>query len=46
MNRMGTTVFIATHDVALIRELDARVLRIENGHVYKGLHPDKTGNRL
>ncbi|WP_409434115.1 cell division ATP-binding protein FtsE [Litorimonas sp. RW-G-Af-16] len=46
MNRMGTTVFIATHDVALIRELSARVLRIEDGHIYKGLHPDKPGNEL
>jgi len=46
MNRMGTTVLIATHDVALIRELHAQVLRIENGHIYKGLHPDKPGNQL
>lgn len=40
MNRMGTTVLIATHDIELIQELDARVLRIEDGRVYKGLHPD------
>lgn len=38
MNRMGTTVMIATHDVDLIQELDARVLRIEDGRVYKGLN--------
>ena len=36
MNRMGTTVLIATHDTHLIDELDARVLRIENGRVFKG----------
>ncbi len=46
MNRMGTTVLIATHDVTTIRELDARVLRIENSHVFKGLDPDKPGNTL
>ncbi len=38
MNRMGTTVMIATHDVDLIKEIDARVLRIENGRVFKGLN--------
>jgi len=36
MNRMGTTVLIATHDTHLIDELDARVLRIEDGYVFKG----------
>jgi len=36
MNRMGTTVLIATHDTHLIDELDARILRIENGRIYKG----------
>jgi len=36
MNRMGTTVLIATHDTHLIDELDARVLRIESGRVLKG----------
>lgn len=40
MNRMGTTVMIATHDIHLIDEIDARVLRIEDGKVYSGLHPD------
>jgi ABC-type ATPase involved in cell division len=29
---------IATHDIDLIQELDARVLRIEEGRVYKGLN--------
>ena len=38
MNRMGTTIMIATHDVALITEFDARVLRIEDGRVFKGLN--------
>ena len=36
MNRMGTTVLIATHDTHLIDELDARVLRIENRRVFTG----------
>ena len=36
MNRMGTTVLIATHDTHLIDELDARILRIEKGRIYKG----------
>ena len=36
MNRMGTTVLIATHDTHLIDELDARVLRIEDGRVFTG----------
>ena len=36
MNRMGATVLIATHDTHLIDEIDARVLRIEDGHVFKG----------
>jgi cell division transport system ATP-binding protein len=38
MNRMGTTVMIATHDIDLIQELDVRVLRIEQGRVFKGLN--------
>ena len=37
MNRMGTTVLIATHDIDLIQEMGARILRIEKGRVYKGL---------
>jgi len=36
MNRVGTTVLIATHDTHLIQEIDARVIRIENGRVFKG----------
>lgn len=45
MNRMGTTVMIATHDIDLIQELDARVFRIEDGRIYKGLNatPDLAG---
>ena len=39
MNRMGATVIIATHDTHLIDEIDARVLRIEAGRVYKGKPP-------
>ena len=37
MNRMGTTILIATHDTDLIREMQADVLRIENGYVLNGL---------
>ncbi|RKQ68879.1 cell division transport system ATP-binding protein [Litorimonas taeanensis] len=44
MNRVGTTVMIATHDIHLIQELDARVLRIENGRVFKGLNITATGD--
>ena len=29
--RVGTTILIATHDLALIREFDAPVLRLSNG---------------
>ena len=29
--RLSTTVFIATHDLELVRRMDARVLRLENG---------------
>jgi len=38
MNRMGTTVLIATHDLDLIREMNADILRIETGHLVSGLH--------
>ena len=38
MNRMGTTILIATHDIDLIREMQTDVLRIENGQLLKGLH--------
>lgn len=46
MNRVGTTVMIATHDIDLIQELDARVLRIEQGRVYKGLNTGRTTAEL
>jgi cell division transport system ATP-binding protein len=46
MNRVGTTVMIATHDIDLIQELDARVLRIEQGRVYKGLNTGHTTAEL
>ncbi|MDB2437732.1 cell division ATP-binding protein FtsE [Hellea sp.] len=38
MNRMGTTVLIATHDIDLIREMPADTLRIEKGRLLEGLH--------
>lgn len=37
MNRMGTTILIATHDITLIREIQADILRIENGQLFEGL---------
>jgi len=40
MNRMGTTVLIATHDVVLIREMQADILRIEEGRLVSGLSGD------
>jgi len=38
MNRMGTTVLIATHDIDLIREMQTDILRIEDGRLLPGLH--------
>lgn len=38
MNRMGTTILIATHDIDLIREMQTDVLRIEKQRLVKGLH--------
>ena len=37
MNRMGTTILIATHDISLIREIQADILRIEKGQLFEGL---------
>ncbi len=37
MNRMGTTVLIATHDINLISEFSVDVMRIENGQLFSGL---------
>lgn len=37
MNRMGTTILIATHNVNLIQQLDTRVYRIENKRLLPGL---------
>jgi cell division transport system ATP-binding protein len=42
MNRMGTTVLIATHDIDLIRGMHADILRIENGQLVSGLHEGAT----
>ncbi len=35
-NRVGVSVLIATHDVLLIRKLQHRVLRLENGRMVQG----------
>lgn len=37
MNRMGTTILIATHDINLIREMPADILRIKDGQLFQGL---------
>ena len=42
MNRMGTTVLIATHDIDLIREMHTDILRIEDGKLRQGLHESIT----
>ncbi len=33
LNRLGTTVVIATHDQSILEKFDRPVLRLENGHV-------------
>ena len=33
LNRLGTAVLIATHDIGLMDQLDARRMVIENGHL-------------
>lgn len=39
MNRMGATVLIATHDIGLIEEMNANVIRLEDGVLQGGLNP-------
>jgi cell division transport system ATP-binding protein len=36
LNRLGTTVLLATHDLALVRSLDAPVLELANGKLVSG----------
>lgn len=33
LNRLGTTVLIASHDISLVRSLDAPILEIVDGHI-------------
>jgi Predicted ATPase involved in cell division len=33
LNRLGTAVLIATHDIGLMDQLDARRMVIEGGHL-------------
>jgi cell division transport system ATP-binding protein len=33
MNKLGTTVVIATHDVSLLKDVDASVMTLENGRL-------------
>lgn len=40
--RAGTTVLIATHDLGLIREFDAPVLRLTNGMLVKDVRASKS----
>jgi cell division transport system ATP-binding protein len=37
LNRLGTTIVIATHDQEIIEQFDRPVLRMENGHVHQSL---------
>jgi cell division transport system ATP-binding protein len=34
LNRLGTTIIIATHDLQLVRKLDAPVMSLANGHLH------------
>ena len=34
LNKLGTTVVIATHDLQLVRMVDAPVMSLSNGHVH------------
>ena len=43
MNRLGTTVLIATRDIAFARHLGERVLRLENGRLSAGLPSNRNG---
>jgi len=36
LNRLGTTVLVASHDIALVRSLDAPVLELAGGRLVKG----------
>ena len=47
MNRMGTTILIATHDINLIREMPADILRIKDCLLYTSPSPrDRTRSRM
>ena len=35
INRIGTTVVMATHDVAIVDQMRKRVIEIENGRVVR-----------
>lgn len=37
MNRLGTTVLIATHDIDLIRDNDSDIIRLQYGSLHHGL---------
>lgn len=39
LNRLGTTVIIATHDPVLINSHSARIVKIENGYLSESLTP-------
>ena len=34
LNKLGTTIIIATHDLSLVRMLDAPVMSLSNGHLH------------
>ena len=34
LNKLGTTIIIATHDLSLVRMVDAPVMTLSNGHLH------------
>jgi ABC-type ATPase involved in cell division len=36
INRMATTVVVATHDNALVEYMGKRVMKLENGRIWAG----------
>ena len=36
LNKLGTTVLVASHDIALVRSLDAPILELADGRLISG----------
>ena len=43
LNKLGTTIVIATHDLQLVRMLDAPVMTLANGHLH--IRPPRSKRR-